>query len=316
MNRYDTLILGDDREGIELALEQARDGRRVGIVSPIDGSFPRHLIREAAERIASRPICDMNAWRDEAGRLLHEQFANDELDFLCWGIDRFHGQARFVSPGAVQIQAEDGSCETVTASEFVLAQGTRTHAPNFLRVDHRSIIDEESLLSMTSVPRSVVVVGAGESGLSTAAMLAKLGSEVTVIDDGLTVAELYGTFNPVLEVAQSLNVAFRLDDEVIGSIIRPDGRVAVCTASGQSFEADRLVICVGREGCTEGFELDAAGVGVDERGRIWCDEAGRTWNNSIRAVGSVVGYGRQLRVNDKVPTRNRVRSMRVAEAVI
>ena len=316
MNSYDTLIIGDERDGFEAAIEIARSGRRVAIVSPVDELFPWTLVREAADRIASQPNRGQNAWQNEVRRLVEEQNANDELDLMCSDVNRIRGRARFLAPGAIEVDVAGGARETLRVDDFVLACGTRSYLPHFLRVDGRAVFGQESLLSLREIPRSALVIGAGETGLSTAVTLAKLGSEVTVIDDRLTIAQLYGAFNPLLDQAQSLNVAFRLDDEVIGTEMRPDDQVAARTASGRVFVGDAIVVCVGREGCTEELRLERAGVGVDERGRVWCDEEGWTWNESIRAVGSVRGHLHKQPFSTKSTIRSNTGSRRFVEAGI
>ena len=89
---------------------------------------------------------------------------------------------------------------------------------------------------------------------------------------------------------QSLDIAFRLGDEMIGVETRGDDSVAVRLASGKVFIAQTALVCVGRVGETESLNLEAAGVGVDERGRVWCDAKGGTWASHITAVGNIVGF--------------------------
>lgn len=93
---------------------------------------------------------------------------------------------------------------------------------------------------------------------------------------------------PLFE-AQAHDIAFRLGDEVIG--IEPSDRQAVVRlASGRVLKGDAALVCAGREGRTDGLDLESVGVGLDERGRVWCDARGRTWNPQITAVGDVVGF--------------------------
>ena len=89
---------------------------------------------------------------------------------------------------------------------------------------------------------------------------------------------------------QSLDIAFRLGDEVIGVETRGDNRAAVGVARGKVFVADVVLVCVGRIGETDRLNLEAVGVGLDERGRVWCDADGGTWASHIKAVGDVVGF--------------------------
>src|SRR5579871_3254442 len=123
-------------------------------------------------------------------------------------------------------------------------------------------------------------------------LLARIGIEVTVVDEQSTPVELYGNLmtNTGLFEAQSLDIAFRLGDEVIGIQTGADGWIAARLASGKTLTADVALVCVAREGQTAGLDLELVGVGLDEHQRVWCNAQGQTWAPNIRAIGDVVGF--------------------------
>ena len=286
---YDLLVIGDEREGIERAISAAESGDRVAVIRQSELMPRLNIVRNAANQIAEQGELSMDSWRDEVTKLSQWQLLVDDVEFDSLGIEVFNGPAKFVGPKTVEVPGLEDA-EILSGREIVLACGTKSRLPAYLQNDEEFVMGVESLLNLTELPRSMIVVGGGQTGLMSAIMLARLGVEVTVVDEHFTLLELCGVFEPTFDALQTLNIAFRLDDEVIGTELRPDLQSAVRLASGKVLVADKVLICVGREGRTEGLDLEKFGVGLDERGRVWCDEEGRSWSDGICAVGDVVGY--------------------------
>ena len=286
---YELLVIGEERDGIEQAISYARDGYRVAVVKSPEPIPQMDVMREAVDNSMGRKRLTMDSWKAEISRLHHSRLLAEKNELESAGVEQICGQARFVSPTTVEIQ-DKGERRIVSSSQTVLACGTRSWLPVSLQGDNRLIGGVELLLGLKDIPRSTIVVGGGESGLSAAILLATLGVEVSVVDEHVTLLELCGLFEARFDAAQSLDIAFRLDDEVIGTEIRPDLQAAARLSSGRILVADIVLVCVGKEGRTEGLNLEAAGVGVDERGRVWCDAEGQTWAPQISAVGDVIGF--------------------------
>ncbi len=312
---YDLLVIGDEREGVARAIAAAQLGRRVAVISDPETAPSLALLMQSVEnltmnwravtkhedslrarRAGVRPArlklsraSTMAVWRTEVARLRRYQEAADLSLFDSLAIDRISGNARFVSETSVKV-ISDSKEEDVSGAEIVIACGTRSRQPASFHCDGKHVLVAESLLGLASIPRSTIVVGAGETGFAAATLLARLGAEVTVIDDHVSLFEICRMFGDSFDVIQELQIAFRLGEEAIGVEQRSGNQTIVRLASGREMAADVVVACLGRDGKTDGLNLVSAGVGLDERSRIWCDVTGTTWSPRIKAVGSVVGF--------------------------
>jgi NAD(P) transhydrogenase len=157
--------------------------------------------------------------------------------------------------------------------------------------DGRTILDSDNVLTIERVPRSLVIVGAGVIGMEYASMFAALGSKVTVVEKRAGMLDMCD-----VEVIESLKyhlrdlaVTFRFGETVAAVERHPRGALTVLE-SGKKIPADVVMYSAGRQGLTEGLDLDKAGLAADARGRIAVDEHYRTQVPHIYAVGDVIGY--------------------------
>ena len=312
---YDLLVIGDEPEGVSRAIAAAQLGRRVAVISDPETAPSLNLLMQAVENLTGKECITskgqdpslarradmmaaratksrasiMVAWRTEVSRLSRRQVSADHSLLDSMAIDRISGKARFLSETSVRI-INDSNEEDVSGTEIVIACGTKSRQPASFHCDGRRVLVVESLLELASVPRSTIVIGAGETGFAAAILLARLGAEVTVVDDHVSLFEICRMFGDSFDVIQELQIAFRLGEEAIGVEQRSRNQTIVRLASGREMAADVVIACMGREGKTDGLNLASAGVGLDERSRIWCDVNGKTWSSRIIAVGSVVGF--------------------------
>lgn len=291
---YELLVIGNGREAIDGALASARQGLRVALVETKasgDEAASIEVLRQAVNNLSKSGSTTMSELRSEVARMGRCQRAADRAELECLGIDVFSGDVQFVAANSVEVRS-GGDVNSIQADNVLVACGTKSARPGHIRFDGRFVVDVESLLTLDELPQSMIVVGAGETGLDYALLLGSLGVDVTVIDEQANVFDVCGGLmdDARLFEMQSLDIAFRLGDEVIGVEMRADDRAAVRVASGKVFVADAVLVCVGRVGDTESLHLEAAGVGLDERGRVWCDADGGTWASHIKAVGDVVGF--------------------------
>jgi NAD(P) transhydrogenase len=310
---FDLLVIGSGPGGQKAAIAATKLDRRVAIVERPEmlggvclntGTIPSKTLREAVLYLTGLDqremygqsyrvkeditIADLTArTRHVVSRendVVRSQLARNRVTILT-------GTARFTGPTSVEIPDPDGRMREVTATNIVIATGTRPARPASVAFDERTIIDSDGILHLDKVPRSMVVAGAGVIGIEYASMFAALGTKVTVVEQRERMLEFCD-----VEVVEALKyhlrdlaVTFRFGETVTGVESLPEGAIA-SLASGKRIPADTVMYSAGRQGQTDELDLPAAGLEADKRGRITVDEFFRTSVPSIYAVGDVIGF--------------------------
>ena len=200
------------------------------------------------------------------------------------------GQACIAVPGSVEVKTRDGSTRTLSAKNIVVATGSDVMPLSGIAIDEKQIVSSTGALALQSVPKRMVVVGAGYIGLELGSVWRRLGSDVTVVEslDRITPgldSEIAKQFQRSL-VRQDMKLI--LSSKVAGVERDSAGlRVAVENAGGerQALETDVVLVAIGRKPFTDGLGLDRIGVKRDSRGRVITDAEFRTNVEGIRAIG-------------------------------
>jgi len=201
---YDVLVLGSGPGGQKAAIAAAKLGRRAAIVERKTmvggvcintGTIPSKTLREAVLYLTGLNMRELYGQNyrvkdditiaDLLGRTQHVIGREIEVvrsQLFRNGVDLLHGTARFTSDHSVAIKAEHDGDRTITADKIVVATGTRPAHPPTVAFDERRILDSDGILHLETIPRSLVVVGAGVIGIEYASMFAALGSRVTVVE--------------------------------------------------------------------------------------------------------------------------------------
>src|SRR5947199_850035 len=201
------------------------------------------------------------------------------------------GTGSFTDPHTVQVDDGAGRIRTATADKVVIDTGTRPARPASVEFDERTSIDSDGIVNLDSVPRSMLVAGAGVIGIEYASMSAALGTNVTLVEQRERMLEFCD-----VEVVEALKyhlrdlaVTFRFGETLSSVESRPEGAIATLL-SGKKIPADTVMYSAGRQGASEDLNLDTAGLTADKRGRIVVDEFFRTAVPHIYAVGDVIGF--------------------------
>ncbi|MFP4633035.1 MAG: dihydrolipoyl dehydrogenase [Halobacteriales archaeon] len=199
-------------------------------------------------------------------------------------VDVVDGRARFVDVDAVHVEGR-GRLEFERA---ILATGSRPVVPPEFDVDGERVLTSDEALRPRTLPDSVVVVGGGYIGMETATAYSKLGSDVVVLEALDTVLSAYGDrlTRYVERRARDLGLELRTGEAVVDC--ESGGAGAIVSTESDAYDCDVVVVAVGREPVVD-FDFEAAEVEVDERGHVVVDEATRTSNPAIQAVGDVAG---------------------------
>lgn len=202
------------------------------------------------------------------------------------------GEARIAAPGRVEVKTREGGTRALHAKNIVIATGSEVTPLPGADIDEKRIVSSTGALALDSVPKRLVVVGAGYIGLELGSVWRRLGSEVTVVEflDRITPGldgEVAKQFQRIL---QRQGMKFFLSSKVDGVERGSDGlRVVVegARTEQQMLDADVVLVAIGRRPFTDRLGLDAVGVARDPRGRIVTDREFRTNVEGIRAIGDV-----------------------------
>jgi dihydrolipoamide dehydrogenase len=200
------------------------------------------------------------------------------------------GEARITAPNRVEVKLPDGTTRTLATRHIVIATGSDVTPLPGVTIDEKQIVSSTGALALESVPKRLVVVGAGYIGLELGSVWRRLGSEVTVVEflDRITPGldgEIAKQFQRIL---QRQGMKFLLSSKVAG--VERAGEILRVQVEGtkgeqQSLEADVVLVAIGRRPFTDGLGLDEIGVVRDARGRVITDAEFRTNVEGIRAIG-------------------------------
>jgi dihydrolipoamide dehydrogenase len=209
-------------------------------------------------------------------------------------IDSFIGTGRITAPGTIEVTAEDGSKQNVETKNIVIATGSDVTRLPGITIDEKIVVSSTSALELESVPKRMVVIGAGVIGLELGSVWRRLGSEVIVIEylDRI----LPGMDNEIAKQFQRIlgkqGMQFKLGAKV--TKVETAGKGATLTVepaaggNAETLEADVVLVAIGRVAYTEGLGLDEIGVQKDNRGRVLTDNHFATNVPGIYAIGDVI----------------------------
>ena len=210
-------------------------------------------------------------------------------------IDSFEGIGSFVDKNTIKISKADGSDETVTAKNIIIASGSKPTALPFLPVDKKRIITSTEALNIAEVPKQMIVIGGGVIGLELGSVYARLGTKVSVIE---FMPSIIGTMDAGLGkelqrvLKKSLGMEFFMGHKVTGATVK--GKKVTVTASNAKgeevkFDADYCIVAVGRTAYTDGLGLENIGIKTEERGnKIPVNEHLETSVAGVYAIGDVI----------------------------
>ncbi|MER2082802.1 Si-specific NAD(P)(+) transhydrogenase [Rhodococcus sp. (in: high G+C Gram-positive bacteria)] len=311
---YDLVVIGSGPGGQKAAIAAAKLGKRVAMVEKGNmlggvcvntGTIPSKTLREAVLYLtgmnqrelygASYRVKENITPADLLARTQHVITKEIEVvrsQLLRNRVELLVGVGSFVDEHTILVEdASRGDKMTITAKFVVIATGTLPARPAGVSFDSHRVLDSDGILDLTSIPTTMVVVGAGVIGIEYASMFAALGTKVTVVEKRTSMLDFCDP-----EVIESLRfhlrdlaVTFRFGEEVTAVDVGANGTLTTLR-SGKQIPAETVMYSAGRQGLTAPLALENAGLEADDRGRIYVDDNFRTKVEHIYAVGDVIGF--------------------------
>jgi dihydrolipoamide dehydrogenase len=204
----------------------------------------------------------------------------------------FAGLATITAPGKISIRSADGQTQEIEAKNIVIATGSVPMKLPFAKFNGKTIITSTEALEFTEPPKKLIVIGAGAVGLELGSVWNRLGSEVTVLELLPRIALGFDLelSNLLQRLLTAQGMTFHLEAKV-SAIKVDDGRATVtATKDGQElkFDADKVLVSVGRRPFSDGLGAEKVGIDFDEKKRIKVDKNFRTNVEGIYAIGDVI----------------------------
>ncbi|WP_339654206.1 dihydrolipoyl dehydrogenase [uncultured Maribacter sp.] len=205
----------------------------------------------------------------------------------------FEGLGSFKDATHVSIKKNDGKTEEIGAKNIIIATGSKPSTLPFIKIDKERIITSTEALELKEVPKHMIVIGGGVIGLELGQVYKRLGADVTVVEflDRIIPGMDAALSKELTKVMKKQKVKFALSHKV--KSVERKGNTIIVKADdkkGQEvvFEGDYCLVAVGRRPYTDGLNVDAAGVKLDERGKVIVDEHLKTNVSNIYAIGDVI----------------------------
>ena len=196
--------------------------------------------------------------------------------------------------GKVEVKTNDGKTQTLETKNIVIATGSDVTRLKGIDIDEKRIISSTGALTLSEVPKKMLIVGAGVIGLELGSVWRRLGAEVQVVEfldrilPGMD-SEVARQFQRMLE---KQGMTFKLGSKV--SAVDKTGKRLKATVepaaggTAEIIEADVVLVAIGRVPYIEGLGLKEAGVALDNRNRVNVDHHFATNVPGIYAIGDVI----------------------------
>ena len=312
MNKFDLIIIGGGAGAFAAATKASDLGVKAVIINsglPLGGTcvnvgcVPSKILLEIGSELYYPQHPRFEAVRNGHSTTFNFEAAIQEKDAMVnalrisnyirvaeglTGLTVIEGRARFVSPKQIEV---DG--QSLEAEKFIIATGSRARILPFKGVDKVHYITNREALSLSRLPESMIVIGAGPVGLELAQMYARFGTKVTILEKEKQVLPLAEP-----EIADELQRCLQEEGiEILTGVdveeLREEGDLKVVEARigthRTTVKGEQLLLATGVRPNSDNMGLEAAGVQVNPRGFIEVNDELLTSASHIWAAGDVVG---------------------------
>ncbi len=313
---HDLVVIGAGPGGYVAAIRAAQLGLKTACVDKRAalggtclnvGCIPSKALLHSSERYAeakeklsdhgirfTRLKLDLGAMMARKEKVVTDLTKGIEFLLKKNSVTRIVGTASIASPGEVTVSRNDGTTETLTTRNILIATGSDSSALAGVEIDEKRIVSSTGALSLEDVPEKLIVIGAGAIGLELGSVWSRLGAEVTFVEylDHILPSMDREVSRHALRVFKRQGLEFRLSQKVTGANLTGRGvRLSVEPVAGGGAEelaAAVVLLATGRRPYTEGLGLEEVGVAVDERGFIEIDRRFETRVPGIYAIGDCI----------------------------
>ncbi|NCN40105.1 dihydrolipoyl dehydrogenase, partial [bacterium] len=313
---YDVVVIGSGPGGYVGAIRCAQLGMKTAIIEKDKtlggtclnvGCIPSKALLESSEHFhqISHDIGDHGVDVGSVKLNLKQMIARKDkiVSDLTGGvaylmnknkIEHIQGLGRLKSETEVEVLTSSGKTTVLKTKNIILATGSVPNSLPGIDFDGKKIISSTEALSLSEVPKNLVVIGAGAIGLELGSVWLRLGSQVTVLEyaDHICGSSDKQMSKRMLQILKKQGMNFHLGVKVTGAKASGKG-VSVSfedlkTNEAKSIEGDYVLVAAGRRPFSEGLRLETLGIEKDKRGFVKVDDHYRTNHKNIYAIGDLI----------------------------
>lgn len=204
------------------------------------------------------------------------------------GVEIIRGQAEFLSPYELKVKGEDNCF--IRAEKIIIATGSVPLDIPAFPCDHQKICNSTSILEITSLPKTLAIIGGGYIGCEFASLFAEFGVKVTILEaaDALVMAQGKSISDALTAAFKKKGIGVRTG-VLVEAIDKQEKGLLIRFKDQSTFECEMALVAVGRKIDSADLKLEKAGVYVDEKGAIPVNEKMQTNVPGIYAIGDVTG---------------------------
>ena len=314
MNSYDVAVIGSGPGGYVSAIRCAQLGMRVAIIEKYAtmggtclnvGCIPSkalldssHHFEDAVKHFDTHGIELPGEVKLNLKKMMQrKQGVVDQttggIDFLMKKnkIDMYQGVAAFNDSTHIKINGNNP--EIIEANYTIIATGSKPTQLPFVQIDKERIITSTQALKLNEIPKHLIIIGGGVIGLELGQVYKRLGAEVSVIEymDRLIPNMDKSLSKELTKVFKKQKFKINVSHKVI-SVERKSNNITVKAENKKGeivvFQGDYCLVSVGRSPYTEGLDVEAAGVKLNQRGQVEVNTSLQTSTPNIYAIGDVI----------------------------
>jgi dihydrolipoamide dehydrogenase len=313
--KYDVVIIGSGPGGYVAAIRCAQLGMKTAIVEKYDtlggtclnvGCIPSKALLDSSEHYhnAAHKFEEHGIKLKSLKADLKQMIArkNSVVSQTCDGvaylmkknkIDVHTGHGSFLGSNKIEVAGADNKV-VLEYDKAIIATGSKPLTPEAFNYDKKRVITSTEALNITSIPKKMVIIGAGVIGLELGSVYARIGTEVEVIEfqDRILNGMDKDVSKELQRSLKKVGIKFHLGHAVTS--VKSTSKNATIefkkkdSEDVQKIVADYCLIAIGRHAYTDNLGLENIGVETDDRGRIKVDDHMQTSQANVFAIGDVI----------------------------
>ncbi len=322
-------ILGSGPGGYVAAIKAAQLGAQVTVIEDTEvggtclnrGCIPTKALLASTEllhktrnieefgiEISGQVIPNLSKIMERKNKVVSIQVKGIRSLFKSWGINLIEGKGMILSPEKIEVVRKDGSTELVGADKIIIATGSRPAVLPLFPFDGEHILSSDEVLNIKSIPKSLIIIGAGVVGCEFAFIFSELGTDVTILE---IMPRAISTEDP--EISEILERELKKKKIKLMTGIKitevkgqHDG-IHVSLEGGRELVAEKLLVSVGRALNSDKIGLEAIGIQKGSKGEIVVNEKLETNIGGMYAIGDVTGrllYAHVASTQGKIAAKN------------